>query len=351
VNPLDVQAQLIGSVIGLAGWGVAGGSLVAWLRTFQEVRPTWMAVLGLLFLAQLAPMDLSIAPTDLKQKLSAGGVELIPFHKHPLSEPATQWGLLGCAVTGALMGVALVKLGRDQWLQSRSIWMNGLLLTIGVTAIEAIQLLVISRISSTSNLLVALAAGWCAVIMARQLQGPGGWQPLPSERGYLHLAAGLAAWLTGALMICAGFWWPLKPRLDRVPIERSLRLFRAQKPGTWLLSGDYDFATKSKLLWFFPLGLLLGWICRRAQADWRFPAWPVLLLGSVLTIHLSLAAELGQVLFPPHAPDQTDLVLSGGLGILGMIVGWLASRLVLPIAPIPPLPPPRSPLHLSAHRS
>jgi len=350
VNPLDVQAQLVGSVIGMGAWSLVGGMLVEWLGRWRELRPAWIALLGLLFLAQLAPMDLSIAPSDHKQKLARGGVELIPFRKHPLSETATQLGLFGCAVTGALMGVALVNLGRDQWLQSRSIWMNGLLLTLGMCAIEAIQLLVISRVSSTSNLVVGLVAGWLAVIVARQSQGPGGWEPLPAERGYLHLATGLATWLAGALVLCGWFWWPLEPRLERVPIERNLRLFRSQQLGSWLVSGDYDWATKSKLLWFFPLGMLLGWICRRAQVDWRLPAWPLLLLGTVLTFHLSLGTELGQALFPPHAPDQTDLALSGTLGTLGLLAGWLVARWVLPISPGQNRQNPRVPLRVSASR-
>ena len=330
VNPLDVQAQLVGALLGMAAWGLIGRGLVRRLDVVTQMRPAWMVTLGLLFLAQLAPMDLSIAPSDLMQKVSSGGVELIPFRKHPLSLPATQLGLLGCAVSAILMGLAFVNLGHRNDRPPRSIWMNGLLLTLAVCFIEAIQLLVMSRISSTTNLLTGLVAGWLAVVLAQLREGPAAWHALPSERAYLKLAYGLGAWLLGALYLAAEFWWPLEPRLERPHIERNLQYFRDQQLGTWLVTGQYDWPTKSKLLWYAPLGFILGWVCRHAQRDWGLRVWPLPLLALVVSGNLALGLELGQAIFPPHAPDSTDLLLGGLFSFLGLALGWWITGLFFP---------------------
>jgi VanZ family protein/uncharacterized membrane protein YciS (DUF1049 family) len=335
VNPRDVQAQLVGALLGMGTWWLIGATLVRRLDVFGQMRPAWLVVLGLLFLAQLAPMDLSISPSDLSRKLSTGGVELIPFRKHPLNLPATQLGLLGCAVSAILMGLAFVNLGHRTDRPPRSIWMNGLLLTLAVCLIEASQLLVISRVSSTSSLLTGLAAGWLAVALAQLREGPAAWHPLPSEWRLLKLACGLGVWLLGALCLAAEFWWPLQTRLERVFIERNLKRFQEQPLGSWLVSGQYDWPTKSKLLWYAPLGFILGWVCRHAQRDWRLRPWPLPLLGLVVAGNLALALELGQAIFPPHAPDQTDFLLGMLFSALGLALGWWITGLFLR----PELPP------------
>lgn len=330
VNPCDVQAQLAGACLGMGAWRLMGPALVRRLDVVGQMRPAWLVTLGLLFLAQIAPMDLSIAPSDLAGKFASGGVELIPFSKHPLKLPSTLLGLVGCAISATLMGLAFVNLGHRTDRPHRSIWMNGLLLMLAVCFIEAIQLLVISRVSSTTNLLMGLAAGWLTVALTQLREGPVAWQPLPSEWKFFKLAGGLAAWLLGGLCLAAEFWWPLKSRLERVYIEAKLQGFRDQPLGTWLVSGDYDWPTKSKLLWYAPLGFILGWVCRHAQRDWKLRPWPLPLLALLLSGNLALALELGQAIFPPHGPDQTDLLLGTLFSALGLAVGWWTTGLFLP---------------------
>jgi glycopeptide antibiotics resistance protein len=330
VNPLDVQAQLLGACFGMGVWWLIGPALVRRMDVFTQMRPAWMVMLGLLFLAQLAPMDISISPYDLKQKVASGGVELIPFRKHPLSLPSTQLGLVGCALSASLMGLAFINLGHRDDRPPRSIWMNGLLLTLAVCFMEAIQVLVISRVSSTSNLLMGLLAGWLTIVCVQRREGSLAWQLHPSERTYVKLAMGIGVWLFGACYLCSEFWWPLEPRIERPRIVTILRAFRNQQLGTWLRTGEYDWPTKSKLLWYAPLGLILGWVCRQIQLDWRLRPWPLLLLALVVSVHLALALELGQTIFPPHAPDQTDLLLGWLFSALGLALGWWITGLFPP---------------------
>jgi glycopeptide antibiotics resistance protein len=330
VNPLDVQAQLLGACLGMGAWWLMGPALMQRLDGFSQLRPAWMVVLGLLFLAQLAPMDISIAPSDLKHKIASGGVELIPFRKHPVNLPSTQLGLAGCALSAVLMGLAFVNLGDRNDRPTRSIWMNGMLLTLAVVFMEGIQVLVMSRIFSTSHLLVGLLAGWVTIACAQRREGSAAWRLDPSEWTYMKLAMGIGAWLIGAVCLCGEFWWPLEPRIERPRIVNTLRAFRNQQLGTWLRTGEYDWPTKSKLLWYAPLGFVLGWVCRQIQHDWRRRAWPLLLLALVVSVHLAMGLELGQAIFPPHAPDQTDLLLGWLFSVLGLVLGWWLTGLFLP---------------------
>lgn len=330
VNPLDVQAQLLGACLGMGVWWLVGPVLVRRMDVFTQMRPAWMVMLGLLFLAQLAPMDISISPYDLKQKVASGGIELIPFRKHPLSLPSTQLGLFGCAVSASLMGLSFINLGHRDDRPPRSIWMNGLLLTLAVCFMEAIQVLVISRVSSTSNLLMGLLVGWLTIVCVQRREGPPAWQLHPSERTYVKLAMGTGTWLLGVCYLCGEFWWPLEPRIERPRIVAMLRAFRNQQMGTWLRTGEYDWPTKSKLLWYAPLGFILGWICRQIQHDWKLRQWPLLLLALVVSVHLALGLELGQTIFPPHAPDQTDLLLGWLFSAVGLALGWWITGLFQP---------------------
>lgn len=333
VNPLDVQAQLLGACLGMGVWWLIGPALVRRMDVFTQMRPAWMVLLGLLFLAQLAPMDISISPYDLKQKVASGGVELIPFRKHPFNLPSTQLGLLGCALSASLMGLAFINLGHRDDHAPRSIWMNGLLLSLAVCFMEAIQVLVISRVSSTSNLLLGLFAGWLIIVCVQRREGPMAWQLHPSERTYVKLALGIGAWMIGVCYLCVEFWWPLEPRIERPRIVKILQTFRNQQLGTWLRTGNYDWPTKSKLLWYAPLGFILAWVCRQIHHDWRLRSWPLLLLALVVSAHLALGLELGQTIFPPHAPDQTDLLLGCLFSALGLSLGWWITGRFLPREP------------------
>ena len=186
VSQNDVLAETLGGIWGVMLWLTLGGTLTAWLRNYPRLaaRSSWLQwllqayCLGLLIYS-LLPLDLTLSPVELVRKYRQGRIELIPF-----SVGLRTVNDVGMLMTDVLLWVpvgSLCALGITQRRDApRSVGSSLLLGTLLVGAVEAMQLLVFSRYSSTTDILVgafgvALGAGMVHGMWSHLAGRPESW--------------------------------------------------------------------------------------------------------------------------------------------------------------------------------
>lgn len=327
----DVLAQILGDIWGVMLWLTLGGTLTAWLRNYPRLaaRSSWLQwllqayFLGLLIYS-LLPLDLTLSPVELVRKYRQGRIELIPF-----SEGLRTVHDVGSLVIDALLWVpvgALCALGFSQQRDApRSVGSSLLLGTMLVAAVEAMQLLVFSRYSSTTDILVgavgvALGAGMVHWMWSQRV--------FTSEsRVRVALRTRAAPWLLLASLhtfaLLTVYCTPLEFVGSGVLLrQRASSLWRP--PFSAMYWGtEFNAATVllRNILWFVPLGVFLGRAARLAAVAKDGPRqqrrYALLFLGCVLG--LALAIEAFQVCLVSRVPDLTDVVLylcGAGLGFV-----------------------------------
>jgi VanZ family protein len=154
---VDIAAQSAGAACGALAWVAVGpSSVLAWRRwkaRYGPVTPAeWILwpYMAVVFLGRVMPLDLTPSPATLRYKWRAGRVILVPF-AHAASEPSR---LAFEVAAGAIPWVPVAAL---LVLSRRVSAASAFLLTTGLAAFtEAVRLLVISRVSDTTDLLTAV---------------------------------------------------------------------------------------------------------------------------------------------------------------------------------------------------
>jgi glycopeptide antibiotics resistance protein len=333
-NPADVQANLLGAVLGLGLWEGGRGWLEArlprWLRA--EVLP---GGLGLALMAGLAgwvlwslmPLAITLHPVDLIRKISEGALTW-----NPVSQKS--WALWGGEpvravaglVAGALLGVWTTRFARPPLAPARP-WLTGTLGAVFLLMmLELLQLLFSSRGAATIDVLVGGVGAAVGAAIARFAAGPDRTRLLPGDWSLAGRLAALLALLLHCVFLCYHFWKPLELLRERSQIERKL-LGLKRFPFVGLL-GDrtlpvvlYDCG--EKLVLFTLLGVWLRGVVEPLGS--RGPA-PLLLRGPAwgLGCLFVLFIEVTQAVWRHRSPESTDLCL----GVAGVSVGfWLYARL------------------------
>jgi VanZ family protein len=163
VSLTDILAQAIGGIIGIIFWFWFGNRFTAWARALwhEHIRGRLAVKLLLAYALALAaylllPLDLTLSPNVIYHKLKAGGLVLLPFNDvSDLWNPTIR---LGRMIPIGILAALLVR-RKDVCLQAG---LFGGLLFAGT--VEFMQLFVESRVSSLTDVTLALIAG-----------GLGGW--------------------------------------------------------------------------------------------------------------------------------------------------------------------------------
>ncbi|MFP4104497.1 MAG: VanZ family protein [Phycisphaerae bacterium] len=168
----DIIAQTIGSLIGVTLWFLAGRIVCRWLAAIHRrtSRATGLGRILAVYLVLVAlyllhPYNVTISVSQLWSKMKTGRVVLIPFQE-PLGSLLFSAGveaLLFAPVgwlTGAIVGRKGGSIGR------------GVMITLGIiVAVELAQLLVLSRYSSTSDVILAGIPASIACFFGRRWAG------------------------------------------------------------------------------------------------------------------------------------------------------------------------------------
>lgn len=328
----DIVAETLGTMIGIVLWWSTGGRVVAWLTGwFEDHTPTGTTqrllygYLFLLFGYSVLPLDLTISFVEIYHKWQEGKVLLVPFSAHYDSGVERAYALL--ADTAIWIPAALL------WKLSSSHSARKILqyVLVSATIIEILQLFVYSRVTSTTDVLMAGCGGLIGVALAAWLRpskdNPRAPESTAFHGGYVVLwLLALAVWL-GVLM--SVFWYPFNfstewgfvhkrlAELNRVPFE-------AYYFGTELRAVTEVF---HKTGFFFPLGALLAMGTAGIRRRWAVPA--VLLHAASVLIIAGAAAgiEIGQLFLPGKIADTTDWFLE----TLGGLIGYVCLRILIPL--------------------
>jgi len=327
VSQNDILAETIGAGIGGLAWWWRGPwlwrTVRAWAGQGREAplaeRFLWV-YLAVLFGYSLLPLDLTLSPVEIFHKWRAGRVVLVPFSFGFRTPVEMAYGLATDALIWFPAGFLWTISGRMRPLRA-------VLWTVAAAALlEFLQLFVYSRVSDSTDVIMAAAGGAAGAVLARMVRpavaagGPGRRGASFGGRPALGLAA-FVGWLAALAVI---FWYPWT--FDPTPAR-----VRAALDGFWLVPFyRYYYGTEfravtevlHKFLFFAPLGVALAfaWGASRDRLG-RAAAW----LSAGFAALAALFIELGQALVPGKAPDSTDLAIE----VLGALAGYWATGLVL----------------------
>jgi VanZ family protein len=333
----DIVAQSVGSLLGGTAWLISGRWLIAWLehwRTAQRPRQKLERLLEMYLLVtwvyMLLPLDLTLRPAELYHKWRDGRICLVP-----LADSRGGLGgwldLVGDMLVLAPLG-ALAAVWR--WPQRDGVRPLGAAVLLGgglALAIEASQVLVVSRVASVTDVLAAVAGvvlGWgLALLVVRQKESG-----RTAGKRWLGWGLGLACAAYAALL--AAFLC--------LPYERVAAMDEvAQRWGEmWrrpLLTALYHGTELNavsqiwrKTLLFLVLGALAG-LTNHLRRPGGLSPRAGMMLAWLVTALVAVAVELAQLALPPHIPDLTDMLLGVAGASLGLLaVAWLARESLAP---------------------
>ena len=327
----DVGAQVIGSGIGMLGWLVVGRRATDWLRQFfsrgggvvdWRLRLLQLYATGFIFY-QFLPMDLVFSPEEIRWKIDAGRVLLIPLTNQfrDVFEMLWQWGVdtLLFIPIGALMRVGWMPAGRFRSVPTAL----GMALLLATT-IEGAQLFILSRFVDTTDVLTSGLGGLIGAVGVVKV-----WQQL--ENGEAKTGEGvrpehklkIAAAMCGiyAVPVMASYWYPFDWVFDLNRLRAQIPLFFDYPFKHFYWGSEFVAATNvmRAVMLFTPIGAFLRWglIAHRDRISY---GWVLCL---IVATGLGLIIEMGQAMTASKTADMTDMVLY----ITGAMLGWgLAGR-------------------------
>lgn len=326
----DIAAQTVGVVTGIVLWLAAGPPLTSWLRSYQTAasprgRLDWTLrfyLLGLLIYAVM-PLDVTIQPHDLYQKLKNGRIEIVPFSHGQIVSLSGLWELLSNVVLSIPIGAwaTTVAIGRDR--SPRPAWISIFTGTAVVMGIEFAELFVISRSSSATQVLSGTVGVVAGVYIMRR------WRPAaePVAEGTARPMASrllvAMAILAYSAFLCAMFWWPLELVRDGAVVRERLQHFFAVPFASTVKSTPFNAITDTvrKLFLFGILGFLWAGLIRTFSLSGAARAVAVT-MALLYCVALATGIEICQAAFPPHVPELSDVLV----GTTGFVITLFAIK-------------------------
>ena len=325
----DIVAECIGTVIGVAAWWVFGGKFARWYADWRNVREpssfaerlAWVYV-AVVFVYGVLPLDLTISVVEIFHKWREGKLNLIPFAALPAEPSLALYDL----TMDVLMWVPLGFLWRISGVRSS---MRTWGMTIGAASLlEFLQLFVYSRVTDVTEVITATLGGAVGVLLAvkfgagmrqgREMQSANTTSEV--ARVMLPLAFALA-WTCGLAVL---FWYPFNFRTDGAFLRERLYNFMTRVPfEAYYYGTEFRAATEvlHKVLFFIPLGAILGLAVAQLRWTWRGFGTGIAL---VLIAFTALAIDIGRLALPEKNPDNIDVVLQ----LLGGAIGYVFVRLM-----------------------
>jgi glycopeptide antibiotics resistance protein len=336
VSQNDIQAETIGSMIGAALWMVTGQLTVNWMRTFTvATRPRqridWYLQLYLLGLIiySILPLDLTIHPQEIYQKIAKGKLELIPLTNQSPMSLKTWWNVITNMLVFVPVGAWAATVWTRQRERSRSL-IAATAIGIGmVVGIEAAQLFIFSRFTSATDVVSGtigvIAGAWLLRLWSGQKSGElsasesaGGALSQRSNALRLLLCVSILAY---SAALCAFFWWPMDLLRKGKEVKERLKHFWSIPFSSLYKGSEFNAASEivRKTMLFAVLGVM--WIALVHAFGFRRAArYAGITIGLLYCVALATGIEVAQAAFPPRVSDVTDVILYTSGSILGMIV-------------------------------
>jgi len=332
----DVAAQTTGTVGGIIAYLGLGSRLDGWLAEFvsdrgPDDRTQWILrayVVGF-FGYSMLPLDVVMSMAELAQKFDNGRIEIIPF-SHPYASALDAiYGYGMQAILSVPVGMLGVVAYRNRGAGPRPfldslLWSTGILVTI-----ETAQFFIVSRFTSTTDVIMGIAGSIIGVAFMRRIRGH---HPIAHKEA-VAVSSGAAKWFAilaaYASLIAIVFWYPYDFTDDKDLIKQRLSDFWTL-PFSRLFEGSYLHSLSSILrmaAWFLPFGGVAARCVDRLSNHLEARRLG-LVIAAIGIIGWAFVIELGQVLLPSRFADSTDVIVCGAGGVLGLFV---ASRLLATI--------------------
>ena len=344
----DVFAASFGAAVGLIAWRLAARRLLHHMVRWSAVRGRegvagWLLwpYAAFLVLYNVMPLDLTSSPYVVYEKWQKRMIHVVPFSSLGGGPVETAYAV----AVEALLWLPLAAL----WALSRPggrlvAWCVTVLLAI---VVEAVQVLVQSRVSDSTDVLCAaagaLVGAWIGAWLRRRAPGaeaagaPG--EAPAAGRTALLLLVGFFAWTA---VLLAGFWYPYRFAYDSATIRSRVAMLEAVPFQTYWLGSEYGAFIEllRKLFLFAPLGALLAIAWARVRGPLARRACAV---GSIVAGgSVALLVEVGQVFLPGKTPDSTDVLIGTAGAAAGYAVALAIRRRLAGAASRPHAEPPRA---------
>lgn len=325
--PSDVVAQTLGAICGVVLWVTLGAS--AWQNMFGNdfgyrlTSGQKLIRVYLLFLVgyNLMPLDISVHPFDVYEKWKAGKIEVVPFSFEHRSIVEFSYSYGTDVIIWSVLAAMLFFVGK------RTAWSTFRFVFTVILALEFAQIFIMSRISSTADVLIAAISTAVALSLFSRFRKP--TEPSAASaysddllRANLGLPLlGIIGYLIWFSLVCGVFWFPYQFELNRELLNDGIsRLtsapFHAYYKSSPLSAGS---SLMRRLLFFAPFGLFLVlalWPLMTMRA--RVPLSPVVAAVAFVT---ALVIEGGQMFVVERIADSTDVLLQAFGVLIGYTVG------------------------------
>ena len=311
----DMVAETAGGAIGTALWIAGGVRLTRWVRDLWQERvrhalvvKALLAYAAVMLVYQLLPFDLTIRPVEIYRKLYSTKVTLIPF----TDSVGLDLYMMGVKVAIMLPVGYLLALVVRPGSGFRAALGWGALAAAGI---EAMQLFVYSRYTSTTDVILgtagAAAGGWLAARVGPAARAPLVETPFWRRYGrWLRLGAA-GAWL--AVLVAykwepLHFVWPARGLAAQMRASFQVPLYYQY----W----NSELGATTQLVRDLGGPLILGMLLASLTAGGRRGR----AVAAVLAAVVAVVGEAGQWFFPPHTADVTTMVLAAGAGVAGVLL-------------------------------
>ena len=331
-SPVDMAAQTLGCLIGIAAWALTGARLTTWSRQTivssgkdRLTRVLTLIAVGWLFV-KLAPFDITVDLGDLAQRVRAGKIAVTPLRDSGGTLAWKLWDVLAEAAGAIPLGAAsLVAFNNGRHRTPAAAFAVGATL---VVIVEVAHVFLRSHSAiATDALCGALGVGLGVWIATQVLPHAEETFASPPSRGVSAPAVALfAVWCA---VLCGYHWLPYDFVVASTDIRRklarvSLLPFAGYGAGSYLNAFN-DLLVKASLA--IPLGVTAAFVDRRPPSPVRTAGW--LLVG----VGVFGMLEFGQLFLPTRIPDPTDVLVGAAGMYLGLRLGrslwqggWTKSR-------------------------
>ncbi|WP_162910144.1 VanZ family protein [Azohydromonas sediminis] len=298
----DCVAQALGAALGVGAWFVVPASF--WQRS-TSAHGAWRRAFGAylagVVLYGVLPLDLTVSRSEIAAKWTQGLVNPVPFlawQGRPLA------GLTDFVLDAAIWGLAA-------WLARRarggSLGTAGWALVAVAAALEGAQLLVLSRVVDTTDI-VAAAVGVLAVGLIPDGSAAGAAGDRRARFGRLALP-GLAA-----LALLALHTWPFDFATDAQALRTRLGTLSAIPFASYATNTELYLVTNvlRRVAQFAAFAAVCLWAAR----PWRLSRVSSTLMVAGATAALAAAIEGLQVFLPQRVVDTGDLLIASVVGAL-----------------------------------
>ncbi|MEK7349150.1 MAG: VanZ family protein [Candidatus Eisenbacteria bacterium] len=330
VSLWDVLAATCGAAIGVAAWSAAGGAVGRALERWsaacgRQGVAGWLVAPYSIFLIvySVIPVDLTLKAASLYRKWDRGLIRPIPFTSLGDDPVAAALGLAAEALLWLPLAALLLLGGRARGFTA---WGLTVLFAVGI---EALQLLVLSRVSDSTHVLCAAAGAGAGVFLGLRLRrGTAVEDESLVEIPPLLLASLLAA-VAWAVLLIVGSCYPFDFSFEPSEISARTGALTALPFHTiWPATGarhSHDLLTQLAL--FVPFGMLAALAITSVRGPWasRVGAFAACLVAATVAGGI----EMLQVFLPDRVSASTDIVaaaIGGGGGFAAVRAIWRAVR-------------------------